>query len=67
MLATERKRLMPADDIEWPILKGIEPHHGIVVCPLTCEEAYVAFIERYEELTGIYITGPAISGLHPRI
>lgn len=51
MLATERRDLMPDNDVFWPILEGVEPL-GATLHPLPPSEACEDFLFRYWQLTG---------------
>ncbi|AFJ01975.1 hypothetical protein Q7C_806 [Methylophaga frappieri] len=50
MLATERRDLMTEQDDEWMLLNSIEPVDQIIQ-PLSPEQAYILFINRYQRLT----------------
>jgi hypothetical protein len=51
MLATERRDLMPRCNRHWPTLDGIEPLKRRIVNPLGPNEAKLAFLLRYNEIT----------------
>jgi hypothetical protein len=51
MLATERRDLMPADPMLWPILEGIEPLPRRLYT-WSPAKAKAAFLQRYLELAG---------------
>lgn len=51
MLATERRDLTPPDNGDWGILEGITPLRQTIK-PWSPKEAYEAFINRYNKLTG---------------
>jgi hypothetical protein len=50
MLASEQMALLPPHDDQWAVLEGIAPAIGIIVSPLSPDEAYAAFMDRYYEL-----------------
>lgn len=50
MLATERRDLFIDGDIEWDILKGINPTDAFTVKPLPPHQARTLFMERWYEL-----------------
>lgn len=52
LLATEQRDLMPKHDDEWALTKGIKPLAERIV-PMTSEQAFNAFMRRYEELGGV--------------
>ena len=52
MLATEQRDLMPPHDDEWELIKWIEPLPQRIL-PMTSEQAYREFMQRYEELGGV--------------
>lgn len=51
MLKTEQIKLMPGHDDEWGAITDVKPSKVIIVSPLSPEESYFAFMERYRELT----------------
>lgn len=51
MLATERRDLMPDNDVFWPILEGVEPLWA-TLHPQAPAIACANFLHRYEQLTG---------------
>lgn len=51
MLTTERQELDIDDDKEWPMLAGIPPAEMAIV-PMSSRDARIAFLARFNELTG---------------
>lgn len=52
LLATEQRDLMPEHDDEWALIKEIQPMQERIE-PWTSEQAFRAFMQRYEELGGV--------------
>ncbi|AXE32595.1 phosphohydrolase [Chromobacterium phragmitis] len=48
LLATERRDLMPPDNIEWPILTGVQPLPERI-WPMTISQALAGFCSMYEQ------------------
>ncbi|WP_434632288.1 phosphohydrolase [Chromobacterium sp. CV08] len=51
LLATERRDLMPPDNIEWPILAGVQPLQERI-WPMTISQVLARFCTQYEQYLG---------------
>lgn len=61
MLATERRDLMPEQDVPWPIIQGITPMPTIItpMLPSTAKVMFLALFDKYSKARGRAVAGAA--------